>query len=254
MAGIDTRKPKKTLTGVLKTLLMLFFVAPGTLFFGTLAIARRRRNPFDVGRRWARFVLSITGGKVRVWGASNLNPHESYVFVANHQSIFDILALMAYLPAPFRWLAKKELFRIPFFGQSMRSIGCIPVDRNKSQSGVRSLIQALKEVRNGSSVMIFPEGSRSADGSIRVFKPGAFFLALRSGVPVAPVAIIGARDMMPRDSISVRPCEMKIVIGPPIPVAGMKMTKEQLAQKAWEDIASAVDRYGKTAPVTALSS
>ena len=226
-------------------MLALVFVLPVTLIAGVLVLARRNRSPFNVGKIWARLVLRIAGGKVDVHGTHYLQGNENFIFAANHQSIFDILVVMAYLPKPFRWLAKKELFSIPFLGDTMKGIGTIPIARNEKKSALRSLMQALKYIREGSSVMIFPEGTRSKDGTINEFKPGAFFLALKSQRSVVPVAIVGTDRMMPRGSFGIHPRRMKLIITEPIRVNGKNVTKEELAVQTWNRVVDSVKIYGQ---------
>ena len=117
-------------------------------------------------------ILFVSRIKVTVKGISNIDPSKSYIFMPNHQSNFDIPVLLGCLPAQFRWLAKAELFRIPLFGRAMRGCGYISIDRSNRKSAFRSLQKAADTIRNGVSVLIFPEGTRSLDGKIRSFKKG----------------------------------------------------------------------------------
>ncbi len=136
--------------------------------------------------------------------------------MANHQGAFDIFALLAYLPIHFKWLAKEELFRIPIFGWAMGAAGYISIDRRGKKKALESIENAVTKIREGASVLIFPEGTRSPDGKIHPFKKGGFTLAIKAGVPIIPISIRGSREVLPRDSFRLKPGEIEIAIGKPI--------------------------------------
>jgi 1-acyl-sn-glycerol-3-phosphate acyltransferase len=175
-----------------------------------------------VGRLWARSILFLTRVKVSVKGLEHIDPRVPYLYMANHQSMFDILSLLAYLPVQFRWLAKKELFHIPVFGYSMARAGYISIDRSDRRSAHKSLLEAARKIAGGVSVVIFPEGSRSTDGRIRPFKAGGFHLAIRSGRPIVPVVISGARQVMPKGRLRIRPGHICVSVNPPIDTTSYK--------------------------------
>jgi 1-acyl-sn-glycerol-3-phosphate acyltransferase len=175
-----------------------------------------------VGRLWARSILFLTRVKVSVKGLEHIDPRVPYLYMANHQSMFDILSLLAYLPVQFRWLAKKELFHIPVFGYSMARAGYISIDRSDRRSAHKSLLEAARKIAGGVSVVIFPEGSRSTDGRIRPFKAGGFHLAIRSGRPIVPVVISGAREVMPKGRLRIRPGHICVSVNPPIDTTSYK--------------------------------
>jgi 1-acyl-sn-glycerol-3-phosphate acyltransferase len=175
-----------------------------------------------VGRLWARSILFLTRVKVSVKGLEHIDPRVPYLYMANHQSMFDILSLLAYLPVQFRWLAKKELFHIPVFGYSMARAGYISIDRSDRRSAHKSLLEAARKIAGGVSVVIFPEGSRSTDGRIRPFKAGGFHLAIRSGRPIVPVVISGAREVMPKGRLRIRPGHIYVSVNPPIDTTSYK--------------------------------
>lgn len=187
---------------------------------------------------WGRLVLAASGVRVRVEGLANLNPGEPYIFAANHLSQFDIFAMEAFFPHDFRWLAKKELFKIPIFGQAMRRAGAIPIDRSHRRSALASLMEAAKRIAAGTSVVIFPEGTRSGDGQLHSFKAGGMVLAIKSGVSVVPVAISGTYEVLPKGGIMVRPGEVVIRVGSPIdPSAYSNKQKHELAADVHEKVA-----------------
>ena len=185
-----------------------------------------------VGRIWAKCILSISSITVTVKGLSNLKPGKSYIYMPNHMSNFDIPVLQAYLPVQIRWLAKAELYKIPIFGQAMKSAGYISIDRSDRRSAIESLNQAANIIRNGVSVVIFPEGTRSRTRKIQPFKKGGFFLAVDSGVSIVPIIIHGTDQIMPTKEISIRPGKVTLEITKPIRSSNYtRRTKEDLIKK-----------------------
>jgi 1-acyl-sn-glycerol-3-phosphate acyltransferase len=169
-----------------------------------------------IARFWGRSILVVSGVKVSVEGLSNIDRSAPYIYMANHQSNFDIPVLLGHLAVQFRWLAKMELFKIPIFGRAMRTAGYISIDRNNRQSAFASLQLAANRIKSGVSVVIFPEGTRSLDGKIRPFKKGGFVLAVDAGVPIVPVVITGTRAIMPKGRFRVCPGRVRMVIHKPI--------------------------------------
>ena len=190
-----------------------------------------------VARLWARILLFLCNTKVKVIGEENLLPWKPQILMANHQSDFDILISLAFIPVQFRWIAKKELFAIPVFGAAMRSAGYIEIDRSNHEKAIRSIDEAALSIRRGKSIMSFPEGTRSRDGEIKAFKQGTFHLAIKSGVPIVPVSIIGSGRIMPKRSLRIKPGQIKIVIGKPIEVVHFNMERRQeLIEKVRNEI------------------
>jgi 1-acyl-sn-glycerol-3-phosphate acyltransferase len=136
--------------------------------------------------------------------------------MSNHQGSYDIFALLGHLPFQFKWLAKKELFSIPFFGWAMTAAGYISIDREGTRETVEAMNKAAERIRDGMSVVIFPEGSRSPDGTIQDFKKGGFTLAIKSKVPVVPLALTGSREIMPKQRLTAASGEIKIRVSRPI--------------------------------------
>lgn len=133
--------------------------------------------------------------------------------MVNHQGAYDIFALLAYLPVDFKWLAKEELFKIPIFGWAMGAAGYISIDRKGKKKALQSIERAVAKIRDGASVLVFPEGTRSPDGRIHPFKKGGFTLAIKAGVPIVPIAIRGSREVLPRSSLIVKPGKIEIIVG-----------------------------------------
>lgn len=180
-------------------------------------ITRSSRMPQKIARLWARMLLFIGGVRLEVEGREHLNPRRPYIFAANHQSQFDIFALLAAVPVPFSWLAKDELFRIPLLGPAMKGAGYIPINRTDRRAAFASIDQAAARVREGTSIVIFPEGTRSLDGKLKTFKKGGFFLAIKSRQPVVPVSISGSFRVLAKRSFRVHRGTIRIHFSPPLP-------------------------------------
>jgi 1-acyl-sn-glycerol-3-phosphate acyltransferase len=178
-----------------------------------------------VANLWAKILLFICNIKVKVIGEENILRGKPQIFMANHQSDFDILISLAYIPVQFRWIAKKELFAIPVFGAAMRSAGYIEIDRSNRVKALHSIDEAALSIRKGKSIMTFPEGTRGRDGEIKPFKQGSFHLAVKSGVPIVPVSIIGSGRIMPKRSLRIKPGQIKLVIGKPVDVKNFDIEK-----------------------------
>ncbi|PLX86277.1 MAG: 1-acyl-sn-glycerol-3-phosphate acyltransferase [Desulfuromonas sp.] len=207
---------------MLRTLFFKIIFYPWTLFVILTGVPLSFINPdllHSYSQFWARVCLVLAGVRLEVTGEELLEREQSVIYMANHQGNFDILALMAGLPGQFRWLAKEELFRVPLFGFAMRRSGYIPIDRSDRKKAIRSMSEAARRIAGGSSVVVFPEGTRSPDGSLLPFKKGGFMLALQSRVPMVPVAILGSGDIMPKGSRWIHPGTIRVKIFPPLETA-----------------------------------
>ncbi|HEY5460754.1 MAG TPA: lysophospholipid acyltransferase family protein [Deferrimonas sp.] len=179
---------------------------------------------------WGRAFVRLGGWTFRVEGMENL-PSCGAVLVANHQSIVDIPMLLSAFPQPVRFLAKRELGEIPLFGKAMAAAGNLFIDRDDPRDAVRMLRDVGARLRDGRLVVVFPEGTRSGDGSIGEFRPGAFYLAQKSGAPVVPVYIDGGRLALPKGSLRVRPADLLVRVLPPLsPGERAGGSKEQIAE------------------------
>ncbi len=193
-----------------------------TLVLGTLLILfslfdRSGKSLHFLARLWARGILAAAGVTVRAAGVENIAGDGAKILVSNHQGYFDIFALFVALPLRFGWVAKKELYRIPVFSLAMKRFGNVLIDRSNREAARRSLQVAADQVRRGQSILIFAEGTRTPDGSVRPFKKGCFYLAQASGVPVIPISISGSYGVMPKNSVRPRPGTIHLVVGRPIP-------------------------------------
>src|SRR5437879_2755137 len=183
----------------------LVFVDPliilSTIFFGSISVLvslfeSSGRTQIKVARVWSRSLLLFAGVKVKVEGIRKIHAGGSYVFAANHLSYMDTPVVLSHIPVQFRFLAKDGLFQIPFLGTHLAQAGHIPVPREDPRAAVKTLSRAAEIIREKSiSILIFPEGGRSEDGELRPFKEGAAYIAIKSGVPLEPVAIGGTRRL-----------------------------------------------------------
>jgi 1-acyl-sn-glycerol-3-phosphate acyltransferase len=192
-----------------------------TLAMSEAAIASSLLDPSgESTRKLARFwgvrLCRTCGVEVATCGGERVTWNEPLIVMANHQSYLDIPVLYAALPEPFGMLAKQELFRLPIFSAAMRGMRCIPIDRENVRQSLASLRQAADQIRSGNSIVVFPEGTRSADGSLQDLKTGPFYLAEMARVPVVPVAIRGTRRALAKSQVLVRPARVEVTIGEPI--------------------------------------
>lgn len=162
---------------------------------------------------WARWMLRLAGVRVVIEGAERLPEEGAQLFVATHQSMLDIPALFQLVPARTRFVAKQELFRIPLFGQAIRMLGFVPIDREDRKGALSAIGRAAELSREARPILVFPEGTRSKDGTLLPFKRGAFELAARGGLPVIPVACLGGAACLPSGAWGVRPGVMRLIVG-----------------------------------------
>jgi 1-acyl-sn-glycerol-3-phosphate acyltransferase len=204
----------------------------GVAAIGLSVFARASGPVHRLAGAWGRSILAVSRIRVAVSGIERIHPERPYLFMSNHQSNFDIPVLLGHLPVQFRWLAKAELFKIPIFGRAMRGAGYISIDRADRQSAFESLHKAAEAIRDGVSILIFPEGTRSLDGVLKPFKKGGFVLAIEAGVPIVPVAIRGTHDIMPKGSLLIQPRDVALCIGAPIATTHYTLTtKEALMEQ-----------------------
>lgn len=205
---------------------MIYFVryllvALYTIFWGVLGVVlglvdRSGRGVLWVGRNWIHWCLVTCGVEVEARGLEGVP--QPCVVMSNHQSVFDIAALVHTFPHPvWRFVAKRELLRIPFFGWALALANQVIIDRGDNEKAVRSLKLAAQRVRNGENVLIFPEGTRSSDAILHDFKSGGFHLAIEAGVPIVPVTVSGSHHITPKRSLRIEKGRVLIRYGKPIP-------------------------------------
>jgi 1-acyl-sn-glycerol-3-phosphate acyltransferase len=176
---------------------------------------------FRIARLWSRLTLLAGGVRLHVTMKEPLDPKRSYVFVSNHLSSADIWAHLLTVPLLFRFIAKKQLGKIPLFGWAMIAGRFILIDRKNALAARRSIDEAANRVRKGCSVLIYPEGTRSTDGKLGLFKKGAFHLAFNAGAPIVPMSIKGSDAVMPKGRFLLRPGDVHIEIGAPLETQGL---------------------------------
>lgn len=186
---------------------------------------------------WAKMVLFISGVRTEIFNSEVLIPGQPYILAANHRSAFDIPVLLSKLPIQFRWLAKESYFKIPLFGWAMKRTGYISINRSNPKQAYQSLIQAAQKVNEGTSIVIFPEGTRQKTDQLGEFKKGGFALAIKSNKPLVPVAIRGSGRVLSKGGFWITPGTITIALGNPIPTKGYhKKDAEVLMQKVREGI------------------
>lgn len=173
---------------------------------------------FYPGMIWSRLTCLITLCPVKVYGREHLKPEQSYIFVANHQSAFDIFLIYGHIGYPIKWMMKAGLSKIPLVGTACRAAGFIFVDQSSPRAALRSIAEAEHQLKNGASLVVFPEGSRTATGQMSRFHKGAFRMALEQRLPIAPITLNGPFHVLPIGSLNAHPHRIEMVIHPPVPV------------------------------------
>ncbi len=207
--------------------LALIVMALVTLIAGTLIVlispVSSGGPAFRLMVWWARVVSKALGISCSLEGGSKIEPGTSYIVAPNHQSIADILPVLGALPLRFRWVLKRELLRIPFFGWGLRGAGAVGLDRSDSSKSVEKMQKAQDTLTDGWSLLVYPEGTTTWDGTLLPFKKGPFMMALQTGVPILPVTTNGSFKMLPRGARIVRPGHVTVTIGDPIPTGGLDL-------------------------------
>ncbi|MBN2274876.1 MAG: 1-acyl-sn-glycerol-3-phosphate acyltransferase [Bacteroidales bacterium] len=192
-------------------------------FFGVAAVVvssliNQRVGSYFGGAIWSRINAFFTPMIVRVEGKENIHKATSYVIISNHQSVYDIFLIYGWLGIDIKWIMKKELRRLPGVGFGSRKVGHIFLDRSNSRVALESLNEAKRKLVNGTSVVMFPEGTRSDTGELGSFKRGAFKLALDLGLPILPLTLIGTKNILPNKSYNLMPGVVKMIIHEPIDI------------------------------------
>lgn len=230
MSKADSQQQERS-PGTLATFLASFggnlFLLCGTTILGLLGLLTawfppRGNATFWVAKVWSWCLLASSGVRVRSTIEQPLDRSTGYIYLANHQSLFDIPAIIATVPTQLRFAAKRGLFRIPIFGWALAASGFIPVDRGHRSKARRTLVVAQRRLAAGTSVLFFPEGTRSKDGRLMKFKHGGFTLALNCDVPIVPVGIEGTFRIQSKESFVIRPGRATVRYGAPIEPAGLE--------------------------------
>lgn len=194
-------------------LALLFFI-PVPL----VAIIDRSGNGVHIiGRIWTRTLLFLGGVKVEIEGLNNLIKGKPFLLISNHQEAFDIPVLHAFLPVQFRWISKARVFRYPVIGWTMSLAGYVKMDRSSSRASYGALVEATEKLKKGTSILIFPEGSRSKGEHINKFKRGPFLLAIKAKTPIVPISINGTKNVIKSGWPWIHPEKIKVYIDSPVP-------------------------------------
>lgn len=229
---------------MLRFVLFLLVGGPVTGLFSALAVAgaplRAGKGYFDwIHRTWSRILLRLAGVRVEADGLEHLRVGGPQVLVCNHQSLFDILALFTALPVSLRFVAKKELSRIPLFSRAMRRAGHVFIDRGDRKQAIRAMARAGERMREeGLTLGLFPEGTRSPEGRLQRFKKGAFVLAIDTQTDLVPVAVQGGAAILPKGRRRLEARPVRIRCGPRIPLEGMSHEdRDEVTRRARDAIA-----------------
>jgi 1-acyl-sn-glycerol-3-phosphate acyltransferase len=237
----------------LTKLVQIPLMALSTAFFGCISLAcglwdRSGRQQHFVARMWATTMLWIALSPVQMVGEEKLQGHRAAVYASNHLSYMDTPVLFAKLPFQFRILAKQALWKLPFVGWYLERSGQVPIDSASPRSAVAGLLRGVAALEAGMPLVLFPEGARSPDGRLQPAHPGCAFMALKAGVPLVPVALVGTYELLPMHVYSLRPRPLMIVIGEPISTEGLT-TKDAdaLTERLYAEIARLYYRYSDIA-------
>jgi 1-acyl-sn-glycerol-3-phosphate acyltransferase len=229
-------KPARALT-VLATFTGNLFLVLGSFILSIVAvlvswIPPRGNWTFGTARIWGRCLLKASAVRAEAFYDPALEPGRSYVFLCNHQSLFDIPLLLTTCPGQVRMMAKRSLFRIPFFGWGLWAGGFIPIDRGDRSTARQSFASAVARLRTGTSILLFPEGTRSMVDTLLPFERGGILLALKMGLPIVPVGVRGTRAVQPKGSLTIRPGTVEVRFGAPISCAdyGIRRRAELTAE------------------------
>jgi 1-acyl-sn-glycerol-3-phosphate acyltransferase len=201
-------------------------MALATAFFGCISLIcglwdGSGRQQHFVARAWARTLLALALSRVTMVDADKLDLNQTAVYASNHLSYMDTPVLFAMLPFQFRILAKQSLWKIPFVGWYLRRSGQVPIDASSPRSAIAGLLRGVKALNAGLPIFVFPEGARSPTGNLRPLASGCAFMAIRAGVPLVPLALIGTHELLPMHVYALRPRPLKLVVGDPIPTEGL---------------------------------
>lgn len=227
------------------TALRVFLIALAAIPLSTIALLstpldRSGRTFHAMSRAWSTLILFLFGIHVITKGKEHVDPSQHYIYISNHASAFDIPAVVNGIPDDIRFVLKKELTRIPLWGWALKYGHYISIDRGRARDAVKSLEEAAERMRNGASVILFAEGTRTRDGKLQPFKRGAFTLAVKAGIPVVPVTINNTFRIMRKGSWQITPSDIELVLSEPVPTLGIsgKDGEQQLMEAVRSAIAS----------------
>lgn len=221
-------------------LVLLVVTIPLAILTMLVALIRSNARMLDgIIRLWARSLVRAAAIDLRAEGTEKIDRRQRYILIANHYSYFDIPCIFVAIPQPIRFMAKISLFKIPIFGWAIGRAGFIPIDRKNRRTAVKSFELAGERIRKGNTVVVFPEEGRSRERAMRPFQRGGFLLALRSGLPILPVAIDGTYDVFCAGAKRIRPGPVTVRVGTPIPTEGLTVReKDRLLRESRTQILS----------------
>ena len=197
--------------------------ASGAVLAALFRVRSRPGGVYDwANTDWSRDILRAAGTPVHAEGLENIPRDRPVMYASNHSSMFDIWALFATLPGTVRFVAKRELFRIPLLGQAMLAVGHVPIDRAARKKAFEAYDEAARKIRSGTSVVVFPEGTRSRTGELLPFKNAPFGLAIAAQVPIVPVYVHHTFEILPKGAWRLRPRPIQLLVGSPMSTAGLK--------------------------------
>ncbi len=227
----------------------------GTIAFGSVSLVislfdSNGRHQIKVARAWAAFLCFAAGVRVIVEGLDKISRDGAYVFTSNHLSYMDTPVVLSRIPVQFRFLAKEELFKIPFMGTHLKSAGHIPVPRDDPRAAIRTLKLAAEKVHDQRiSLLFFPEGGRSETGELQEFKDGAAYVAIKAAAPLVPIALIGVRQILPMHGKVFSTGTVRLRIGDPIPTKGMPISERgRLTAQSRQQIVAMLENQSVPAP------
>jgi 1-acyl-sn-glycerol-3-phosphate acyltransferase len=199
-------------------------------------LSRTGRAPYLLGKLWVRLIMATNRVRVQVSGLENLAKRTSYVFISNHMSNLDPLAVARSIPNTLKFVAKKSLARIPVFGWAAKLARMIFIDRADSAAAIETINRYIKDLKNGISAFFFAEGTRSVNGAMKPFKKGGIVFAIKAQLPIVPVTILGSNRLMPKNSVRIRAGIMRIIVGRPIETRGFTLGDRDLLLKKVESV------------------
>jgi len=245
----SNQQPVPTHLRLLSSLFCIPLMAFATAIFGCISLVcglwdGSGRQQHFVARQWARTMLRLAFCRITIVGKDKLNPPPLAVYASNHLSYMDTPLLFASLPFQFRILAKQGLWKIPFVGWYLRRSGQVPIDASSPRSAIAGLLRGVKALNAGLPLFVFPEGARSADGTLHPMASGGAFMAIRAGVPLVPLALIGTHELLPMHVYALRPRPLKIIVGDPIPTGGLTTRDaDALTAQLYSAITAMYDEY-----------
>ena len=204
-------------------LIWFYTVVLGIISLPVTLLSNRERALHGFSRTWSWLIMKTISSPVKVTGLENIDPSQPHVYAVNHASALDIPVLYVYLPFLFRIAFKSELLSYPIVGWHLKRSGQVCIKQQKPSASVGAIKSALKSLRKGMPLVIFPEGGRTQDGNIQPFLPGAFFLAIKAQADIVPIALVGTFELLPMNTYHIKCQPLEMRVGEVIPTAGLKM-------------------------------